>query len=76
MVIFGLSLVLLQSRSFLFHVLLRPFLTFFILEMAGPEIPWRPGRIDGFAAQATSVGRFPEATQDVEQVEWAKATRG
>lgn len=29
--------------------------------MAGPKIPWRPGRIDGFAAQATPDGRLPDA---------------
>jgi len=32
-------------------------------EMAGPPIPWRPGRIDGFAAQATPDGRLPDASQ-------------
>ncbi|KAF7782144.1 CAZyme family AA2 [Agaricus bisporus var. burnettii] len=32
-----------------------------IQEMAGPKIPWRPGRIDGFAAQATPDGRLPDA---------------
>ena len=34
-----------------------------IQEMGGPKIPWRPGRIDGFAAQATPDGRLPDATQ-------------
>ncbi|KAF8800175.1 heme peroxidase [Phlegmacium glaucopus] len=34
-----------------------------IQEMAGPKIPWRPGRIDGFAAQATPDGRLPDAKQ-------------
>ena len=31
--------------------------------MAGPKIPWRPRRIDGFAAQATPDGRLPDVTQ-------------
>jgi len=31
--------------------------------MAGPKIPWRPGRIDGFAQDATPDGRLPDATQ-------------
>ncbi|KAJ7723543.1 heme peroxidase [Mycena metata] len=34
-----------------------------VQEMAGPKIPWRPGRIDGFAEQATPDGRLPDATQ-------------
>ncbi|KAF5383440.1 hypothetical protein D9757_006083 [Collybiopsis confluens] len=34
-----------------------------VQEMAGPKIPWRPGRIDGVAAQATPDGRLPDATQ-------------
>ncbi|KAF8149457.1 cytochrome c peroxidase [Crassisporium funariophilum] len=34
-----------------------------IQEMAGPKIPWRPGRIDGFAIQATPDGRLPDASQ-------------
>ncbi|KXN90792.1 Cytochrome c peroxidase, mitochondrial [Leucoagaricus sp. SymC.cos] len=34
-----------------------------IQEMAGPKIPWRPGRIDGFAVQATPDGRLPDASQ-------------
>ncbi|KAG6891563.1 heme peroxidase [Termitomyces sp. T32_za158] len=34
-----------------------------IQEMAGPKIPWRPGRVDGFAADATPDGRLPDATQ-------------
>ncbi|CAE6416268.1 unnamed protein product [Rhizoctonia solani] len=32
-------------------------------EMDGPKIPWRPGRIDGFAKDATPDGRLPDATQ-------------
>jgi len=31
--------------------------------MAGPKIPWRAGRIDGFAADATPDGRLPDASQ-------------
>lgn len=34
-----------------------------IQEMGGPKVPWRPGRIDGVAAQATPDGRLPDATQ-------------
>lgn len=34
-----------------------------VQEMAGPKVPWRPGRIDGIAAQATPDGRLPDATQ-------------
>lgn len=33
-----------------------------IQEMQGPKIPWRPGRIDGFAESATPDGRLPNAT--------------
>lgn len=32
-------------------------------EMGGPKIPWRPGRIDGFANHATPDGRLPDAAQ-------------
>ncbi|KAI0302677.1 cytochrome c peroxidase [Russula brevipes] len=32
-----------------------------IQEMGGPTIPWRPGRIDGFAKHATPDGRLPDA---------------
>ncbi|PPQ90636.1 hypothetical protein CVT25_006619 [Psilocybe cyanescens] len=39
-----------------------------IQEMAGPKIPWRPGRIDGFAAQATPDGRLPDATQGADHL--------
>ncbi|KAJ7693350.1 heme peroxidase [Mycena rosella] len=34
-----------------------------VQEMAGPKIPWRPGRIDGVAANATPDGRLPDASQ-------------
>ncbi|KAI0081932.1 heme peroxidase [Panus rudis PR-1116 ss-1] len=39
-----------------------------IQEMGGPHIPWRPGRIDGFAAQATPDGRLPDATQGADHL--------
>ncbi|THU96780.1 heme peroxidase [Dendrothele bispora CBS 962.96] len=39
-----------------------------IQEMAGPKIPWRPGRIDGFAADATPDGRLPDATQGADHL--------
>lgn len=34
-----------------------------VQEMAGPKIPWRPGRIDGFSKDATPDGRLPDAAQ-------------
>ncbi|EGO00213.1 hypothetical protein SERLA73DRAFT_180679 [Serpula lacrymans var. lacrymans S7.3] len=34
-----------------------------VQEMAGPKIPWRAGRIDGFAEHATPDGRLPDASQ-------------
>lgn len=39
-----------------------------IQEMAGPKIPWRPGRIDGFAKDATPDGRLPDAAQGASHV--------
>ena len=36
--------------------------------MAGPKIPWRPGRIDGFAVHATPDGRLPDATQGADHL--------
>jgi hypothetical protein len=36
--------------------------------MAGPKIPWRPGRIDGFAKDATPDGRLPDASQGSDHV--------
>jgi cytochrome c peroxidase len=33
-----------------------------VQEMGGPVIPWRPGRIDGFAKDATPDGRLPDAS--------------
>jgi cytochrome c peroxidase len=37
--------------------------TLSLQEMGGPKIPWRPGRIDGVATQATPDGRLPDASQ-------------
>lgn len=37
-------------------------------EMGGPKIPWRPGRIDGFAKDATPDGRLPDASQGADHV--------
>ncbi|KZO98799.1 class II peroxidase [Calocera viscosa TUFC12733] len=34
-----------------------------IQEMQGPKIPWRPGRIDGYAKDATPDGRLPDASK-------------
>ncbi|KAG6817497.1 hypothetical protein H0H87_008122 [Tephrocybe sp. NHM501043] len=34
-----------------------------VQEMAGPKIPWRAGRIDGFVHHATPDGRLPDASQ-------------
>ena len=31
--------------------------------MGGPKIPWRPGRIDGFAKDVTPDGRLPDAAE-------------
>lgn len=31
--------------------------------MGGPKIPWRPGRVDGFAKDVTPDGRLPDASQ-------------
>ena len=39
-----------------------------VQEMAGPKIPWRPGRIDGFAKDATPDGRLPDAAQGASHV--------
>ncbi|KAG8761051.1 heme peroxidase [Ceratobasidium sp. 423] len=44
-------------------------------EMDGPKIPWRPGRIDGFAKDATPDGRLPDATQGSDHLrnwQWRK----
>ncbi|KAF7357697.1 Peroxidase [Mycena venus] len=34
-----------------------------VQEMAGPKVPWRPGRVDGFAEHVTPDGRLPDASQ-------------
>ncbi|KDQ55746.1 hypothetical protein JAAARDRAFT_37172 [Jaapia argillacea MUCL 33604] len=39
-----------------------------IQEMSGPKIPWRPGRIDGFATEATPDGRLPDASQGADHL--------
>ena len=31
--------------------------------MGGLKVPWRPGRIDGFAKDVTPDGRLPDAAQ-------------
>lgn len=31
--------------------------------MGGPAVPWRAGRVDGFAEKATPDGRLPDASQ-------------
>jgi cytochrome c peroxidase len=39
-----------------------------VQEMAGPKIPWRPGRIDGFAVNVTPDGRLPDASQGADHL--------
>ncbi|KDR67543.1 hypothetical protein GALMADRAFT_1356136 [Galerina marginata CBS 339.88] len=39
-----------------------------IQEMAGPKVPWRPGRIDGEATEATPDGRLPDASQGADHL--------
>lgn len=39
-----------------------------IQELGGPHIPWRPGRIDGFAAQATPDGRLPDGSKGADHL--------
>jgi len=34
-----------------------------VQEMAGPKVPWRPGRVDGLADKVTPDGRLPDASQ-------------
>ena len=36
--------------------------------MAGPKIPWRPGRIDGFEKHVTPDGRLPDASQGADHL--------
>ncbi len=44
--------------------------------MAGPKVPWRPGRIDGVEAQATPDGRLPDATQGADHLREHLRTHG
>ncbi|KAG5639032.1 hypothetical protein H0H81_007645 [Sphagnurus paluster] len=39
-----------------------------IQEMQGPKVPWRAGRIDGVATDATPDGRLPDATQGADHL--------
>ncbi|THH05349.1 hypothetical protein EW145_g4863 [Phellinidium pouzarii] len=39
-----------------------------VQEMAGPKILWRPGRIDGYAKDATPDGRLPDASQGADHL--------
>jgi cytochrome c peroxidase len=39
-----------------------------VQEMAGPKIPWRPGRIDGFDHHVTPDGRLPDASQGADHL--------
>lgn len=39
-----------------------------VQEMAGPKIPWKAGRIDGFSKDATPDGRLPDATQGADHL--------
>jgi len=39
-----------------------------VQEMAGPKIPWRPGRIDGYEQHATPDGRLPDASQGADHL--------
>ncbi|KIY67923.1 class II peroxidase [Cylindrobasidium torrendii FP15055 ss-10] len=39
-----------------------------IQEMAGPKVPWRPGRVDGFTENCTPDGRLPDAAQGADHV--------
>jgi cytochrome c peroxidase len=39
-----------------------------VQEIDGPKIPWRPGRIDGFAKDVTPDGRLPDATQGADHI--------
>ncbi|KAG1725426.1 heme peroxidase [Suillus paluster] len=34
-----------------------------VQEMAGPKVPWRPGRVDGFESHSPPDGRLPDASQ-------------
>lgn len=39
-----------------------------VQEMGGPHVPWRPGRIDGIAAQATPDGRLPDGAKGADHL--------
>ncbi|KIY53630.1 heme peroxidase, partial [Fistulina hepatica ATCC 64428] len=39
-----------------------------VQEMGGPKIPWRPGRVDGYATDATPDGRLPDASQGADHL--------
>jgi len=39
-----------------------------VQEMGGPHIPWRPGRIDGTAVNATPDGRLPDGAQGADHL--------
>ena len=39
-----------------------------VQELGGPHVPWRPGRIDGFAAQATPDGRLPDGSKGADHL--------
>ncbi|KAK2464341.1 hypothetical protein APHAL10511_003798 [Amanita phalloides] len=39
-----------------------------VQEMGGPLIQWRPGRIDGFAVNATPDGRLPDGAQGADHL--------
>jgi cytochrome c peroxidase len=45
-----------------------------IQEMGGPKVPWRPGRIDGFAKDATPDGRLPDASLGADHVRNVSST--
>ncbi|KAH7907718.1 heme peroxidase [Hygrophoropsis aurantiaca] len=47
-----------------------------VQEMGGPKIPWRPGRIDGYARDATPDGRLPDAAQGAGHVKEIFARMG
>ncbi|KAJ7594524.1 heme peroxidase [Mycena floridula] len=39
-----------------------------VQEMAGPQVPWRPGRVDGIETHVTPDGRLPDATQGADHL--------
>jgi len=42
-------------------------------ETAGPKVPWRPGRIDGFENHVTPDGRLPDASQGADHLRMVSA---